>query len=114
MTGSLLDKDGHIITTELEAILDCFSSEYRMCHGISPEEYSNLSENIHISVKSKTEHTTPFHRIAHINCQQWFKVGKTTKKSEKTAEARCSECKYLVRYVKRMELEIQKKQGEVK
>ena len=61
MPGSLLDSDGHIITTELKAILDCFTSEYRMCHGISPKEYSNLSENIHISVKSKTEHTTPFH-----------------------------------------------------
>ena len=95
----LLDKEGNIIEEELQALLDCFDGEFRMCHGIGAEEYSELSKHIHIDIKNKTEQTFPYHRVVSTTYLEWFKVGKTTNNRD-----RCQDCKELVRYVRKISL----------
>ena len=100
---SLVLSDGSINVKELDMLTEKFSSDYKLCHGVSPEEYQELSNNIHINVKSKTEHVFPFHRITSTRCSLWFQAPKNLRKEEKENGARCSNCKYFVRYIKRMD-----------
>ena len=102
-TTCLLDKEGNIIEEELQALLDCFDGEFRMCHGIGAEGYSELSKHIHINIKNKTEQRFPYHRVVSTTCLEWFKVGKTTNNRD-----RCHNCKELVRYVRKISLRTKK------
>ncbi len=73
-----------------------------------------MSKNVHINLKNKEEHKSPFERITSSRCQVWFKVGQNLSKAQKAAGATCGECKTFYRYVKRMNLKNRGNDGEVK
>ena len=99
----LLDSDGKLVESGIQYLADCFDKNYRMCQGISLEEYEKISVNIHINIKNKEVRFCPFKRIVHSKCPLWFKVARGTKKDEKENHPRCSDCKYLTRYIKNMD-----------
>ncbi len=87
----------------LENLLNLFSSHHHFCVGISPTEFKEISSEIHIHLKNKECHKSPFERVASNKCQIWFKAAKNISKVEKETGAVCQECKSFFRYVKRMQ-----------
>ena len=97
-SSCLIDSGGLVVQEEVEAVINCFGAEYRMCLGISHEEFSELNEKIHINLKNRADKFHPFPRVTNTHCPTWFKIGRTTNNAH-----RCPDCKELVRYMKKMD-----------
>ena len=61
-----------------------------------------MSSEIHVVLKNKEHHKSPFERVTSSKCQVWFKGAKNMRRNEKENGAICQECKSFFRYVKRM------------
>lgn len=110
----LMHEDGSFNIEAIDNLLSLFDTQHYLCVGVSYSEFESMSKNVHINLKNKEEHKSPFERITSSKCQAWFKVGQNLSKAQKAAGATCGECKTFYRYVKRMNLKNRGNDGEVK
>ena len=107
-------EDGSFNIEAIDNLLSLFDTQHYLCVGVSNSEFECMSKNVHINLKNKEEHKSPFERITSRKCQIWFKVGQNLSKAQKAAGATCGECKIFYRYVKRMNVKNRGNHGEAK
>ena len=113
-TFKLTNDDGSFDSEPIGNLLSLFDMQHYTFIGVSTSEFELMSKNVHINLKNKEEHKSPFDRITSTKCQVWFKVGQSLSKAQKTAGATCGECKAFLRYVKRMNVKNRDVGEEVK
>ncbi len=92
-TVKLFNEDDQFDVDAFQNLLDLFNDFYYFCVGASAPDFMQMSSNIHVVLKNKEHHKSPFERVTSTKCQVWFKGAKNMSKLEKKNGSICQECK---------------------